>query len=322
MRARRIASLVAAVLSLTALAAQSGASSPTTAGAADLTSTDAYDGAIAWISDTQFYAKSHPQHFDAITRWIAANAEARRIGYVAHTGDIVDDYRDPQQWERASRSMAVLESAGVPYGVLAGNHDVSLASSDWTETDYTTYAQHFGAGRFASSPVYGESFRDNRQHYDLVDVGGTEVMVLYTAWKLQDADYAWAADVLTAHERTPAIIATHEYLDTNGSYSGDGQDIFDRLVRPHGNVVAVLAGHRHGAWTSVKRLDGGRQVVEMLADYQALPEGGLGYIRLLHIDTDGGRLAVDTYSPVTDDVTWFDDGADTLETAFDLTLLH
>lgn len=283
-----------------------------------LTDPDRYDGAIAWITDSQFYVRSWPQHFDAMTRWIAEHAAERKISYVAHTGDVVDDYRSPSQWAHATASMSILEQAGIPYGVLAGNHDVSLAASGWTDTDYRTFARHFGAGRFAGSAVHGGSFQDNRQHYDLVDVGGVEVLMVYTAWKPRPADYRWASQVLRAHPDTPAIVAAHEYLDVTGAYSGDGRAVFDELVAPHDNVVAVISGHKHGAASNIRRLAGGRQVLEMLHDYQALPEGGLGYLRLLQFDVDAGRLIVDTYSPVRDDVNYYEDGTDHIEASIDL----
>src|SRR3546814_12686495 len=48
----------------------------------------------------------------------------------------------------------------------------------------------------------------------------------------------------------------------------------------------------------------------MLFDYQGLPEGGLGYLRLLHFDNQGERIIVRTYSPSLDD---FDSDDPTLD---------
>ena len=44
----------------------------------------------------------------------------------------------------------------------------------------------------------------------------------------------------------------------------------------------------------------------MLADYQAGPEGGQGYMRLLHFDQDNNRILVNTYSPYLDDYNYYD----------------
>ncbi|GAA3359790.1 metallophosphoesterase [Saccharopolyspora gregorii] len=278
----------------TAIAAPSALAGPG-ARAAELPDPGSYDAAIAWIPDTQYYSETHPEHFDAQTRWLVDNAAERKIGYATHTGDIVDDSDDEDQWKNADASMKVLDDAKFPYGVVEGNHDVD-----------GLYADYFGDDRFAGSPVRGESFENNRQHYDLVDVAGEQVMMLSLTWDMQEADFAWAEDVLAAHPDTPVIISVHAYLETDGSYSEQGQEIFDRIVEPHRNVKAVLCGHNHGATHNVKDLGGGRTVPEILADYQSAPEGGLGYLRLLQFDVDAGKMIVDTYSPSEDDSNYFD----------------
>lgn len=302
---KRALPTVGTVLAVTFICASPVASAQEAENEAKLADPNNYDGAIAWLSDTQYYAEEYPEHFDAQTQWIADNADDRKIGYTAHTGDIVDDYRDSEQWKNASSSMGKLEQAGVPYGVLAGNHDVALAENGWKDSDYSTYQEHFGADRFADSPVYGESHENNRQHYDLVDIGGTEVLMLYLGWEMQEEDFAWAERVLAEHPNTPAMIGAHEYIDEQGEYSGQGEDIYDRLVQPHGNVAAVLSGHIHGAATNVKDVGDGRQVVEMLADYQSGPEGGAGFMRLLQFDIDQEKMNVDTYSPSRDKSNYF-----------------
>ena len=43
---------------------------------------------LAVLPDTQFYAKDHPEIFDAQTAWLARNAAERRIVFVLHEGDI------------------------------------------------------------------------------------------------------------------------------------------------------------------------------------------------------------------------------------------
>ncbi len=188
----------------------------------------------------------------------------------------------------------------MPYGVVEGNHD---RGSD-------LYEKYFGADRFSESPVYGESHEDNRQHYDLVDVGGKQVMMLYLTWDMTEEDVAWAKKKLAEHPEVPAIVSVHAYLNTDGSYGEQGEEIFNRIVKPHDNVKAVLGGHYHGVAHNVKDLGGGRQVTEILADYQSADEGGLGYMRLLQFDTDADKMIVDTYSPSQDDSNYFDSGDD------------
>ncbi|AOS62792.1 metallophosphoesterase [Actinoalloteichus hymeniacidonis] len=276
-------------------------------------------GTIAWISDTQYYSQRYPDIFTGMTEWVASEADSRGIEYLAHTGDIVEYYPFTREWDNASASMGVLEDAGIPYGVAAGNHDVATFWSGYTITDYGVFSEYFGEDRFADSPVYGESFKDNRQHYDLVTIGGVEFVVLYLAWRLDAADIAWASEVLTEHADKPAIIGVHEYIDAQGEYSGRGEQIFDELVEPHDNVSLVISGHIHGAATNVVELDGDRRVVEMLADYQDAPQGGSGYLRLLTVDTAASTLQVQTYSPHLDSTGYFDDAVENTTLPLDIT---
>lgn len=290
-------------LTATTLGAVAALAAPTAfAGtkANELPDPSSYDAAIAWLPDTQYYSASHPEHFDNQTRWLAENAEARKIGYAAHTGDIVDSALLENQWKNADASMKKLDEAGLPYGVVEGNHD---RGGD-------NYENYFGQERFAGSPVYGEQREDNRQHFDLVDVGGKQVMMLYLTWDMQEEDFAWAQRVLAEHPDVPAIVNVHAYLNTDGSYDQQGQEIFDRIVKPHDNVKAVLCGHNHGVAHNEKDLGGGRKVSEILADYQSADEGGLGYLRLLQFDVDANKMIVDTYSPSLDDSNYFDQGDD------------
>src|SRR5690625_7288886 len=84
------------------------------------------------------------------------------IEYVFHSGDIVNTWNQEYQWEYADQYMKILEDADVPYGILAGNHDVELP-----EMNYTNYYKYFGEDRFVDQPHYGGSFQNNRGHYDL-----------------------------------------------------------------------------------------------------------------------------------------------------------
>ena len=80
--------------------------------------------------------------------------ENLNIQYVFHTGDLVDKSYMEDQWINADRSMKTLEDAAIPYGVLAGNHDVNH-----TANDYTKYYEYFGADRFEDETYYGESYK-------------------------------------------------------------------------------------------------------------------------------------------------------------------
>ena len=82
-----------------------------------------------------------------------------------------------------------------------------------------------------------------------------------------------------------------------GAY--DGQMLWDSLVSRHPGVFLTLNGHVLGDGTGVLSSEGrsGNQVHQVLANYQMLNEGGLGYLRLVELLPDGRTLRMKTYSP-------------------------
>ena len=98
----------------------------------------------------------------------------------------------------------------------------------------------------------------------------------------------------------------------------------DEVVKPNVNVIAVGSGHYHDAYTRTDEMDddgdgvADRTVYSMLFDYQGLPEGGLGYLRLLHFDNQGNRIVVRTYSPSLDDFDSDDPSLDPVHQDFEI----
>ncbi|GAE05115.1 S-layer homology domain-containing protein [Paenibacillus sp. JCM 10914] len=272
---------------------------------------DKYDYTFAWVSDTQFLTELYPhiqqQQFD----WIVDSIDEMNIKYLFHTGDIVNDPTAEYQWKRADEYMKLLENANLPHGVLAGNHDVG--SYDW---DYTTYSQYFGEARYMNQPYYGGSYKDNRGHYDLISVEGNDFIMMYMGWGIEDEDIAWMNEVLAEHPDRIAFLSFHDYMLANGNRSAIGNKLFEQVVVPNPNVVAVLSGHYTGASLKQDNLDDNgdgtpdRTVYQMLADYQGHAEGGMGFMRLLHIDQDHNQIYVNTYSPYKDEYNYYKDGRD------------
>jgi hypothetical protein len=101
-----------------------------------------YDFCFAWETDTQYYAEEWQHHFTNINNWIVNNKDERKIKYVIHTGDIVDDVDMTYEWENADAAMGILDKAGMPYGVLGGNHDVAAGLADYE--NYYKYFCYYG----------------------------------------------------------------------------------------------------------------------------------------------------------------------------------
>ncbi|WP_233147101.1 S-layer homology domain-containing protein [Paenibacillus selenitireducens] len=268
---------------------------------------DPYDFSFVWMSDTQYYSQSYPEIYRKNVAWIAENKDNINLKYVIHTGDIVDKDYQEYQWQEADMDMKVLEDANIPYGVLAGNHDVGHQNND-----YTNYWRFFGADRFEKMPTFAGSYDNNRGHYDLVSANGNDFIIVYMGWGLGDKEIDWMNEVVAKYPERKAILALHEYMLVSNNRAPIADKIFDKVVKPNKNVIAALSGHYHDAQLKVDALDDDgdgipdRNVYQMLADYQGAEQGGLGYIRLMQFDMKNNKLHMKTYSPYLDDYNYYD----------------
>ncbi|OXM82809.1 metallophosphoesterase [Paenibacillus rigui] len=250
-----------------------------------------YDFAFLWMTDTQYYSESFPGIYDLMTRWTVDHWREKKFHYMIHTGDIVNNWNSKPEWENASHSMKILDEAHIPYGVVAGNHDVAYDAGNYRE-----FWKYFGKERYIGQPTFGGDLNNYRDHYDLVSVQGNDFIILYLGWLIDQRSFDWANRVLKKYADRNAMIATHEYMKPNKAYYGQGKEIWEKLVVPNPNVFMVLGGHNPGVAHNVRTL-GDRTVLEMLSNYQNGPEGGQGFMRLLQFDLQRKRLLVNTYSP-------------------------
>jgi hypothetical protein len=288
------------------------------------------DATIAWVTDTQFQTQANlrPQDLPGqIADWLAANRKEEGIDYMAFTGDLAENGgADPSEFAYLSEALRPLDMSGFPYGVVPGNHDYfglgapcvlgqivgtdpcpvnafgEASKAADADPRLAVYGQYFGADRFADERHYGGQFRDNENHFDVVDVGGRRMAFLYVGWDAQPEEFTWAVKQLRGPlADIPVMLAMHEYLDVGETMDQKGEAILSKLVRPHDNVFGIISGHYHGVAYQVRRTDDGRVVLELLHDYQDESEGGAGYFRLLRFDFDRQQLSSTEYSPHHDD---------------------
>ncbi|MEN1986248.1 S-layer homology domain-containing protein [Paenibacillus hubeiensis] len=270
-------------------------------------SEDPYDFSFLWMSDTQYYSQDYPYIYRKNVQWIAENKDQLKLKYIIHTGDVVDKADQEYQWIEADQNMKVLEQANIPYGVLAGNHDVGHQ-----DNDYSQFSKYFGDSRFQDSPVFAGSYENNRGHYDLVSANGNDFIIVYMGWGLGEKEIEWMNQVVSMYPERKAILCLHEYLLVSNNRAPIADQIFEKVVKPNKNVIAALSGHYHDAELKIDQLDDDgdgipdRNVYQMLADYQGAPEGGLGYIRLMQFDMANNKLHIKTYSPYLDDYNFYD----------------
>ncbi|MET8824450.1 metallophosphoesterase [Streptomyces sp. NPDC004610] len=320
---------------------------------------DTYDFSLVHLTDTQYLSEGAVEQESAeeravwekaygdITRWVADHQDERKISYVAHTGDIIENnIRKPAdeatqrqivaEMEVSSEQQRILDDAGVPNGVIAGNHDNQSGTETGPDALYNRY---YGPDRYEAlsegweQAEYGGPWRegDNQNHYELFSAGGLDFVVVGLSYGVTREEAAWADSVFQRFPDRNGIVLSHDYLAPSTSPDGrgagfsapDGSMLFKTVVQDNPNVFLILAGHEHGVGTNVKPKVGEitHGVVELLADYQFYtvfadrlglteiggyrPEDqlrfGSSFFRLLQFDVDRSELTVDTYSPLLDE---------------------
>jgi hypothetical protein len=266
------------------------------------------------LPDTQNYVRASATAglFTQQTEWIAAEIEQRgnprNIQFVSHVGDIVNNGSDLEEWQRADASMSALDGV-VKYAVLPGNHDYAQRSVKELGTE--NYLATFGPWRFAAETWYGGTDPSGNNSYQRFSAGGHEFIHLALEYKPTDntpvrdpSPVQWAQSVIDAFPHTPVILSTHDYVqDLSPGRSHAGIALWEQLVRRNDQIFLVLNGHSHdntGLYHSVGLNDAGREVIEVLQDFQAYENGGNGWLRLIEFNILGNRLEFETYSPVLD----------------------
>lgn len=260
---------------------------------------EAADFSLALLPDTQNSASGFPQVFAAQTAWIASNAASLNISAVGHLGDVVNS-DTATEWQTARTAMHSLDTL-VPYVMTTGNHDYTGGYSGGSLLYNPAY---FGPGSpYARQPEI--SFRDTNRTdaaYLTFQAGGGLWLMLAIPWQAPVAVLDWANTIIQTHPDHTVLIVTHDYLiDTGDARSSPGNALWNSLVRKHRNILMVFCGHaittRGGVLES--RGDNGNIVYQMLSNYQQLPNGGNGWLRLVEISR-AGTVAVSTYSPFLD----------------------
>ena len=272
---------------------------------------------IAVLPDTQFYSKSYPEIFVRQTQWIADQAATQNIVFVTHLGDIQNDYDDPTQWQNAKDAMAIIRTAGIPYSLVPGNHDLNFKVGDTTNFDtyfpYTDFTDHSWYGGHYPADSNASSY----QLFSAMEQDFIVLNLVCTPSLLTDAT-DWANTVLTQYSSRKAIVVTHGYIKPNGEYAGgdevSGPAICDNIVKKHSNVIAVLCGHIGGQYHGTDTGESGNTIYNLLTDYTHLPNGGNGWLRLYQFYPLDNTIKAVTYSPYLDQYDTSADGQ------FELTL--
>jgi hypothetical protein len=286
------------------------------------------------LPDTQYYADCESRHFADQTAWTSRELEKRNVKALLTLGDLTDKNSE-REWGYVHRSLASVENS-VPVVLVSGNHDVGDRGTANRRTASLAqhFPAPPGAAKQALAGTARPGDIENA--YYRITLPRVTLGVLALEWSPRSSVIAWANRVLEKHAKDRVIVLTHAYLYDDGSRydwwkkgsdqewnplayetakrdkeksttttnlhpdgAHDGEMLWNELVKKHAGVFLVMSGHvlGKGAASLVSRGDRGNTVLQVLANYQMLEEGGLGYLRLVELLPDGRTLRQKTFSP-------------------------
>lgn len=245
---------------------------------------------IAFVSDTQKYIQKGSEDTYNMMKALVDNKDKYSIEYVVHTGDIVMNPDSTEQWDLAKAAMEQLRGV-IPYGLLAGNHDYGLG-----DDPFLNYAKTFGDEYYKDLEYFGDSYEDCRAHYQLVTIGKTDFVFVFISDDPNGECIEFANQAFAKHPDRIGVLCTHKYMEEDCDLDEMGEYMMEKIVKANKNVYMVLCGHESAAGLLETKLDDGRTVLQIMADYQ---DGDRGAMMYLQLNENTGKLTGISYSPIT-----------------------
>jgi len=276
---------------------------------------------VAVLPDTQLYSWKYPETYFAQTRWLIEQRDARNIAAVLHLGDITHK-STTAEWEVAQQAMRQLDGV-LPYFITTGNHD-------YEGNRTSKFSQYFPVDHYRDQSTFGGTYDQEpnllENSFHRFSSGGRNVLVLALEWGPRKDVVRWANGIVSRYPDHEVILVTHAYMyhdDTRYDWNTygkdqlwsphgsavsratnddvmDGEELWNHLVSRHENFIMTLNGHvlEDGLGRLTSQAPGGRDVHQMLVNFQMRPNGGDGWLRLLEFLPDGKTVEVRDYSPV------------------------
>ena len=230
------------------------------------------------------------------------------IVFMAHLGDLTQD-ADPASFEAVGQAFATLDSRGVAYSVLAGNHDVS---GDDTRGS-TPYLQTMGPRRFKNAKTFAGADASGYNTAHIFRAAGREWLVLALDWRTSAQGFAWADQTIKHHSDLPVILTSHDIVgstyddnvypyqsgdpENNAVFSDHGEQVWNELINDNDQIFLTLNGHYWPPGRTTRKNAAGNDVHSHITNYQNRYFGGAGMLRLYHFDLDRGIIDVETVAP-------------------------
>ena len=275
-----------------------------------------YAYSFAVVGDTQCLNDFYPEYFQTLYNWIIENKDEKNIQYVFGLGDITNKSLI-REWDEAITAFDKLSDAGIPYSVVRGNHD-SQTTTDETKLQFNAA---MADSKYASEITEEQRFKEDELEntYRTFSVGDEKFVSITLDYGPTDEELAWASSVCKAYPDHKVIVTTHAYMFRDGTTldkgdvvppsnadpaNNNGDEMFDKFVKQHENIVLVMSGHDPSAYIATRKDIGvhGNTITQMLVDAQTEEKnrGALGMVTMLYFSKDGKCVEVEHYSTVRD----------------------
>lgn len=199
------------------------------------------------------------QNYLAATEWVVENAEAENIDFVLHVGDVVQNgwkcsngcgeatsghlcdgdlaQTITDEWTRFMVGWQRIESAGIPYAIVRGNHD-NAHQCEFAPGESSClglflgvrgFDSFFGRDRFEGTPTWVDTCdaltpdlrcqaENDPSHLWKFQLGGQDVLVAGLPNQPSAGVREWFREKLEADPTTPAIVLSHQGLQRTQSF--------------------------------------------------------------------------------------------------------
>lgn len=276
------------------------------------------DFTVVALPDTQNYSSAGTTIWTSQTGWIVNNISALNIQYVTHLGDIVNTYSSSSEWANSVVGMDLLNGK-VPYGLAVGNHDIDGGQSD------THFLNNYGpnSSRWKTGgayyPWYGGTSPSGLSSYRKLTIAGRTYLFLHLDIDCPTPELNWAQSIINANRNVLTFMTVHNWLAETGASGDTGTGngargrcyetytsapqgnspnaVWSSFVQPNNEIFAIICGHNFAQYNLVDYNNAGKPVQEIIVDYQTLPNGGNGFLRIMKFRPSLGIIENTTYSP-------------------------
>jgi hypothetical protein len=274
--------------------------------------------------DTQNEVRySWPYQLDSVAKWIRDSASYYNTKAFLGLGDITDLGNDTE-FSRMDSFYRHIDTAGLAYMAILGNHDYDNASSPnisgRVSTRFNTY---FGPSRFSGKSFYGGNLGGkNDNYYTKFEAEGHKYLVIGLEYNPHDSALNWAQRVCDTFPDRETIIITHAYItawneksvdtsqftSTYGDIGNNGQEIWDKFLKRNKQIFLVAGGHYIPGAQNLPAFgrifqagSNGNVVTQVLIDCQSDTldgyASGMGFLMTLDFNLQQGKIDFNVYSP-------------------------